>query len=64
MIEEGNFPGEPSACNTIEGLFVSIKFYNLWSKVNISGMKNSCAKTMGMGSKTHTRGFCLFIVAL
>ena len=42
-------------------LFVCLKFYYLWSKVNVSGMKNSCAKTTGMDTKTHTRYYSFFV---
>ena len=44
-----------------------VKFYYSWGKVNISGLKNLCAKTTGMGTKTHTRDysfFCLFFFCL
>ena len=61
MINAGNFPEETSACGTIGTLFVCLKFYYLWSKVNVSGMKNLCAKTTGMGTKNHTQYYSFFV---
>ena len=62
VIGEGNFSAEPSAYDTIRGMFVCIKFYNLWSKVNVSGVKNLCVNSTGMGTKTHTQVYSFLSV--